>query len=91
MTRTFRAPASLVVLIAAATALQACRTLYERPSTIGDRGRDEWLTKAVRAKRPPNELIAEDLSVCRVTPDLYAGIRPGDLWRCAWQYVPEER
>ena len=42
-------------------------------------------TKVVRAKREPDRLIAEDLTVCWVIPEVFASIRPGDHWRCDWQ------
>ena len=82
--------ASLGLLVALAVAAQGCQRLHGGPPVVGRRGGDELLTKAVRAKRPPNELIAEDLSVCWVTPDVYAGIRQGQLWRCARGPGPEE-
>jgi hypothetical protein len=67
----------------------ACRQLYSGPPVVRDRhDRDDVVTKRVRAKREPDRLIAEDLSVCWVIPEVYEGIKPGDHWRCAWRHIP---
>jgi hypothetical protein len=76
---------SVVALLATVGASAACRQLYSGPPVVRDRGSDRLVTKVVRAKREPDRLIAEDLSVCWVIPDVFAGIRPGDHWRCDWR------
>ena len=76
---------SVVALLATVGGSAACRQLYSGPPVVRDRGSDRLVTKVVRAKREPDRLIAEDLSVCWVIPDVFAGIRPGDHWRCDWR------
>ena len=70
--------------------LGACRQLYSGPPVVVDRSnRDVLITKIVRTKREPDRLIAQDMSVCWVAPDVFASIRPGAHWRCDWRHVPE--
>jgi hypothetical protein len=84
--RPVRAAAIVALLVAGASALGACRQLYSGPPVVGER--DDLVTKRVRAKREPDRLIAEDLSVCWVIPEVFAGVQPGAHWRCAWRHVP---
>jgi uncharacterized membrane protein len=81
-----RGAAIATLLLAGLSGLGACRQLYSGPPVV--RERDDWITKRVRAKREPDRLIAEDLSVCWVVPDVFANIRPGDAWRCDWRHIP---
>ena len=82
--------AVILLVVGSAPVWSACRQVYGGPPVAG-RQSEGLLTKRVRAKREPNELIAEDLTVCSVIPEVYASIRPGDAWRCAWRYVPDGR
>ena len=76
----------LAILLAGVAGPSACRQLYNGPPVVVDRSDDGMVrTKRVRAKREPDRLIAEDLSVCWVIPDVFAGIKPGDHWRCDWR------
>jgi hypothetical protein len=79
---------ALVLLLASGATISACRQLYGGPPVVMDRGADRMVTKAVRAKREPDRLIAEDLTVCWVAVEVFAGIKPGDHWRCEWRVVP---
>jgi hypothetical protein len=76
----------LALLLAGMPGAGACRQLYSGPPVVGES--DGLVTKRVRAKREPNRLIAEDLSVCWVIPDVFATVQPGAAWRCAWRHVP---
>ena len=78
-----------VVLIACAGIAGACRQLYMGPPIVPTQSGDGLVTKVVRAKREPDRLIAQDLSVCWVLPEVFAGIRAGDHWRCDWRHIPE--
>jgi hypothetical protein len=84
-----RAATFALLLVASVAGLGACRQLYSGPPVITDRGSDRMATKVVRAKREPDRLIANDLTVCWVVPDVFAGINPGDHWRCDWRVVPK--
>jgi hypothetical protein len=83
--------ASVMLLLACGSPTGGCRTLYAGPPVVSSRENDELRTKRVRAKRAPDQLIAEDLSVCWVIPEVFRRINPGDAWRCAWRYVPDGR
>jgi hypothetical protein len=83
------AAAIVVLLFASTPGLGACRQLYSGPPVVADRNVERLSTKRVRAKREPDRLIAEDLSVCFVIPEVFAGVQPGATWRCAWRHVPE--
>ena len=76
----------MTVALGSAVGMGSCRSLYQTPSVPGEIG--AVVTKVVRAKREPDRLIAEDLSVCWVLPEVFAGIKPGDHWRCDWRRVP---
>ncbi len=83
------AAAVVALLFASMAGLGACRQLYSGPPVVADRNTDRLSTKRVRAKRDPDRLIAEDLSVCWVIPEVFVGVQPGAFWRCAWRHVPE--
>ena len=80
------AAAMAALLLASMSTFTACRQLYNGPPVVGEG--DGLMTKRVRAKREPDRLIAEDLSVCWVIPEVFAGVQPGAAWRCAWRHVP---
>ena len=84
-----RGAAIAAILLGSMSGLGACRQLYSGPPVVADRNVDRLSTKRVRAKREPDRLIAEDLSVCFVIPEVYASVQPGAAWRCAWRHVPE--
>ena len=44
-----------------------------------------WATKRVLSKQPPETLVAEDGTVCRVAPDRYAGTEVKAMVYCDWQ------
>jgi hypothetical protein len=79
----------VLLLLAGSAGLGACRQLYSGPPVVSERYGDRMTTKAVRAKREPDRLIAQDLTVCWVAPDVFTRIRAGDHWRCEWRVVPE--
>jgi hypothetical protein len=81
--RVTQAAAIVMLILGIASGAGACRQLYSGPPVVGET--DGLVTKRVRARREPDRLIAEDLSVCWVIPDVFAGIKPGDAWRCAWR------
>jgi hypothetical protein len=48
--------------------------------------------KRVTTKHPPATLVAEDGTVCRVSPDRYAATAVGARVRCDWQLgAPQPR
>jgi hypothetical protein len=79
----------VLLLVAASAGVGACRQLYSGPPVVSERYGDRMTTKAVRAKREPDRLIAQDLTVCWVAPEVFPRIRAGDHWRCEWRVVPE--
>jgi hypothetical protein len=83
-----RTLAIVTVMLSGAVGLGSCRSLFQSPSVPGEIG--GVVTKVVRAKREPDRLIAEDLSVCWVIPEVFAGIKPGDHWRCDWRRIPPD-
>jgi hypothetical protein len=48
-------------------------------------GNTGWLTKKVVSKKPPEALMAEDGTVCRVSPDRFRDTAVGTLLPCNWQ------
>jgi hypothetical protein len=79
----------LIAALVSTEIIGGCRQLYMGPPAVPTRSGDSLVTKVVRAKREPDRLIAEDLSVCWVLPEVFRGIRAGDHWRCDWRYIPE--
>lgn len=52
-----------------------------------------WYTKRVATRQPPSTLLAEDGTLCRVSPDRYAATEVGTMVQCDWQIgapVPDE-
>lgn len=84
-----RATAIALLFVANVVSIGGCRQLYGGPPVVTDRASaDGLVTKVVRTKREPDRLIAQDLSVCWVVPDVFASIRAGDHWRCDWRHIP---
>ncbi|MFN2564229.1 MAG: hypothetical protein ABR499_04370 [Gemmatimonadaceae bacterium] len=81
-----RTLALVAVLASGGVSLSGCRALYQSPPVVGEG--DGLRTKRVRDKREPDRLIADDLTVCWVVAEVFAGIKPGDVWRCTWRPVP---
>lgn len=81
-----RSPVLVALVVGGVLGLGGCRSLYYNPAIVGEG--DGARTKVVLAKREPDRLIAEDLTVCWVVPDVFKGVRPGDHWRCDWRYIP---
>lgn len=81
--------------IAAALLFAACATrapFAGRPtieSTKGGvsvrNGSVGWATKRALTKQPPETIIAQDGSVCRVAAQRYADTKVGDDVACDWQ------
>ena len=44
-----------------------------------------WRTKNVVAKRPPEALLADDGTMCRVAPDRFRDTAEGTAVYCNWQ------
>ena len=44
-----------------------------------------WATKKVVEKQPPETLMAEDATICRVSPDRFKDTAVGALVPCNWQ------
>lgn len=47
--------------------------------------RTGWATKEIVGKRAPETLVANDGTICRVSPDRFANSRVGTSLRCNWQ------
>ena len=82
-----RGIAALVCVIAA-TAGTSCVHRFIEPHAGGVVVKSDqigWYTKKVVTKRPPEVLLAEDGTICRVAPDRFAGTANGALVYCHWQ------
>jgi hypothetical protein len=58
------------------------------PTTGGvrvDQARIGWGTKRVLTKQEPSTLIAQDGTICRVTPDRFKDTQVGRDTSCDWQ------
>ena len=44
-----------------------------------------WYTKKVMTKREPETLLAEDGTICRVSPDRFRATKSGSAVLCNWQ------
>ena len=76
-----------LALAASLTAL-ACapRHVEPRPGGIIVRSdRTGWYIKKVMAKDPPETLLAEDGTICRVAPERFRSTPVGTALRCNWQ------
>jgi hypothetical protein len=53
--------------------------------TTGSSGAQPGYTvKLVRAKQPPTEVVADDGSLCRLTPSRFEDVHPGAWITCDW-------
>ena len=85
MTRRTMRGLPLLCLAACLAGLGGCFAFYQSAPGVMDGGVQ---TKRVLAKREPDRLIADDLTVCWVIPDVFKGVKPGDVFHCNWQVVP---
>ena len=88
MRRLFNLPCMTLALAASLTAFTACgpRHVEPRPGGIVARSdRTGWYIKKVMAKEPPETLLAEDGTICRVAPDRFRATPVGTALRCNWQ------
>ena len=64
----------------------APRHVEPRPGGIVVRSdRTGWYLKKVIAKDPPETLLAEDGTICRVSPGVFRATAIGTAMRCNWQ------
>ncbi len=83
-----RRPSSSAVIIMTTLALMSCapRHVEPRPGGIVVRSdRTGWYVKKVIAKDPPETLLAEDGTICRVSRERFRTTDVGALLRCNWQ------
>jgi hypothetical protein len=48
-----------------------------------------YAIKLVRAKQPPAEVVGDDGSLCRLTPERYVKVDVGEWLACEWTIAPE--
>ena len=87
MPRTLRLASTAALAAAAACASAAPRVVTGPGGAVGVTAgvRLGWATKRLATKEPPATLVAEDGTVCRVTPDRYAATEERALVSCDWQ------
>lgn len=79
-------PAMLALAMLPAFAGCAPRHVEPRPGGIVVRSdRTGWYIKAVIAKDPPETLLAEDGTICRVSRERFRATAVGTAVRCNWQ------
>ena len=77
-----------ILALAALFALASCGPRYVEPRPGGIVVRSDrtgWYLKRVVAKDPPETLLAEDGTICRVSPERYRATAVGTALRCNWQ------
>ena len=79
--------AAIAILPAVAFAACSSPRVGARPGgvVVGSRTNTGWARKEVVEKRAPETLMAADASICRVSPDRFAGTKVGDVISCNWQ------
>jgi hypothetical protein len=78
----------ILALAGAVVAASSCTPRHVEPRATGIVVRSErtgWYIKKVVAKDPPEMLLADDGTICRVSPDRYRGTAVGTAVRCNWQ------
>ena len=78
----------ILALAALLTATTGCfpRHVEPRPGGIVMRSdRTGWYIKKVVAKDPPESLLADDGTICRVEPTRFRSTTVGTAMRCNWQ------
>ena len=88
MTAPARTPGAICILLAVLAAAGSCAPRYVEPRPGGIIVRSDrtgWYLKKVTAKDPPETLLAEDGTICRVAPERFRSTSIGALVRCNWQ------
>ena len=77
----------LVAAFAFCALLSACaQPVSTTPGGVHTQsGRTGYATKAVATKRAPETLLANDGTICRVSPDRFRDTRVGARVSCNWQ------
>lgn len=76
----------LVLLLVAAVGCPGRHVEVEPGGGVVVRSRQTgWYRKEVVTKQAPERLIAEDGTICRVSPDRYAATKIGTVVYCNWQ------
>ena len=77
-----------IAALAALLALPGCAPRYVEPGPHGIVMRSDrtgWYIKKVIAKDPPETLLAEDGTICRVARERFRTTDVGTPMRCNWQ------
>jgi hypothetical protein len=78
------APLTLGLLLSSS----ACAGRYVEPNPTGGvvvkSARIGWYTKKVVTKQEPETLLAEDGTICRVSPDRFRATKFGSMVLCNW-------
>ena len=60
-----------------------------RPVAGSSGAQPGYAVKLVRAKHAPTEVIGDDGSLCRLTPERFATVELGDWLSCNWTIAPD--
>jgi hypothetical protein len=84
-----RATAVVLTIAAFLQATSSCARPFVEPARNGGvavrSARIGWYTKKVVTKRAPETLLAEDGTICRVSPDRFEATASGSAVLCNWQ------
>ena len=81
-----KAVVAIALLAAGCTYGQRTTVEHRRDGGVTVRnGGVGWATKVVLTKQPPETVVAEDGTVCRVAPDRYRDSSAGHAFACDWQ------
>jgi hypothetical protein len=80
----------VAAIIACVTVIAGCmRPPYVQPGPSGgaviSNARLGLYTKEVVTKKDPDTFVADDATICRVSPDLYKSTRVHSMVYCNWQ------
>ena len=82
-------PIPRILLLGALVAIPiGCAARHVEPYGAGVIARSDrtgWYIKKVVAKDPPDALLADDGTICRVAPDRFRTTTVGTAMRCNWQ------
>jgi hypothetical protein len=48
-----------------------------------------YALKLVRGKEPPSTVVGDDGSICRLTTERFARVKPGKWLACEWTIAPD--
>jgi hypothetical protein len=86
-----RSPLLFLALLLASGCSPRADQVFAAPGLVtGSSGAQSgYALKLVRGKEPPSTVVGDDGSICRLTTERFARVKPGKWLACEWTIAPD--